>query len=301
MLRNARIDAHDALHRIIIRGIERRRIVEEDTGRVDFLHRLMNWGLQWRIWLQSSIYRSRQSYKCPEWVAGSIRKWIFTIYFICLSIISFTGDSYSWNDETHIAIAKAAGYTKWYNAAGADMVKLKAGKIEAQNHYVSNPPGTVITPKIVLKQAKRYNNDNDLSGHLYGAIIASVRDYLKAKHKGKYGEYHLAFCAHYIGDLSQPLHNTLYNSFNRRNHKIIDGIINDEVLDNIHKIKIYPLVIVSEKDLADEIARIADLSLTKGYQIQNEKRLLTKDEAYDQISHSASLFRAILKYVEKID
>ena len=83
--------------------------------------------------------------------------------------------------------------------------------------------------------------------------------------------------------------------------KTIDGIINDEVLDNIHRIKIYPVKIESEEDLADEIAKIANLSLKKGYQIQDEKRLLTKDEAYEQISHSASLFKAILEYVGKVD
>lgn len=274
---------------------------EDDTDRAYTLDRLMRRGLQWRTWRQNSISLSRQSYQCPRWRARSIRKWIFIVHFTFFSIIRFAGVSYSWNDETHIAIAKASGYKKWYNATGADMAKLKAGKIEEQNHFVSNPPGAVVTPKIVLNQVKRYNKTNDRSGHLYGSIIASVRDYLKAKHKGKYGEYHLAFCAHYVGDLSQPLHNTLYNSYNRKNHKTIDGIINDEVLDNMDKIKIYPIKIGSEKDLADEIARIASLSLTKGYQIQHEKRLLTKDEAYDQISHSASLFRAILQYVEKID
>jgi len=200
---------------------------------------------------------------------------LLTIFFV----ISFIGNSYPWHDETHIAIAKATGYKKWYNAAGADMLKIKAGYTERLNHYTNT----------------------DIIGHLYGAIIASVRDYLKEKQRGKYGEYHLAFCAHYIGDLSQPLHNTLYNFYSRKNHKTIDGIINDEVLDNIDKIKIYPIKIESENDLAIEIARIANLSIEKGYQIQDGKRLLTKEEAYEQISHSASLFRAILKYVEKID
>ena len=64
---------------------------------------------------------------------------------------------------------------------------------------------------------------------------------------------------------------------------------------------IYPIKINSEKDLANEIAKIANLTIKKGYQIQDEKRLLTKDEAYEQISHSASLFKAILEYVEKMD
>ena len=164
-----------------------------------------------------------------------------------------------------------------------------------------NTPGTVITPEMVFQQIKKYNNKTDIRGHLYGAIIASVRDYLKEKQKGKYGEYHLAFCSHYVGDLSQLLHNTLYNSYNRKNHETTDGIINDEVLDNIDKIKVYHIKIESEEDLANEIARIANLSIEKGYQIQDEKRLLTKEEAYEQISHSASLFKAILRYVEKID
>ena len=225
---------------------------------------------------------------------------IITLLSIFL-VISFAGNSYPWHDETHIAIAKATGYKKWYNAAGADMAKLKAGKIEKQNHYVNNSREITVTPEMVLQQVKEYNQTNDPIGHLYGAIIASVRDYLKAKDEGKYGEYHLAFCSHYVGDLSQPLHNTVYNFYNRKYHKTTDGIINDEVLVNLDKIKIYPIKIKSENDLAKEIARIANLSLKKGYQIQDEKRLLSKDEAYEQISHSASLFKAILEYVDKVD
>ena len=93
-------------------------------------------------------------------------------------------------------------------------------------------------------------------------IIASIRDYLKEKQKGKYGEYHLIFCCHYVGDLSQPLHNTLYNSYNRKNHKTTDGIINDEVLDNIDKIKIYSIKIESENDL--EVSRCIQLKQTAG-------------------------------------
>ena len=35
-----------------------------------------------------------------------------------------------------------------------------------------------------------------------------------------------------------------------------------------------------------------------GYKLEDEGRLLSKEEAYQQISHSASLFRAVLRYVE---
>lgn len=222
--------------------------------------------------------------------------------FISAVIILLAGsskESVAWHDETHLAIAKAAGYAKWYNSTGADMAKLKAGDIEAHNHYVNNPPGTLVTPEMVLAQAEKYNWIDE-KGHLYGAIIASVRDYIREKRKGKYAEYHMGYCSHYVGDLSQPLHNTLYNSFNREHHDRTDGIINEQVLNNLQRIEVYPIVIDSEETLAKEIARIANLSLKLGYRIEAEGRLLTEEEAYRQISHSASLLKAILQYVQNL-
>jgi hypothetical protein len=213
-------------------------------------------------------------------------------------IVTFPKHTSAWHDETHIAIAKTSGYHKWFNATGADMAKIKAGKIESHNHYTNNRKGTVVNSEMVLAQVAKYNQIDD-NGHLYGAIIASLRDYIKDKQKGKYGEYHLGFCAHYVGDLSQPLHNTLYNPFNRKYHQTIDGIINDEVLDNPQRIKLYPITITSEETLAKEIARIANLAMKLGYKIEAEDRLLTKEEAYTQVSHSASLFKAILEFVKK--
>jgi hypothetical protein len=203
----------------------------------------------------------------------------------------------AWFDNTHLSIAKAAGYQKWYNAAAPDVAKIKAGKVEENNHYVNNPPNTIITPEMVLSQVERYNDSDDINGHLYGAIIASVRDYFKDKQLGKYGEYHLAYCSHYVGDLSMPLHNTLYNSFNKKYHAVFDGIIDNEVLDNIHRIKLYKIMINNEQDLASEIARIANISLKLGYKLQREDKVLKEEDAFEQISHSASLFKAILEYI----
>jgi hypothetical protein len=109
----------------------------------------------------------------------------------------------------------------------------------------------------------------------------------------------LGHCAHYVGDLSQPLHNTLYNDYNQRNHTATDGIINDEVLYNLPLIEIYPIAIESEADLAREVARIANLSINLGYWLEKEGRMISRQEAYEQISHSASLLRGILKFVGK--
>jgi hypothetical protein len=201
----------------------------------------------------------------------------------------------AWHDETHLAVARAAGYAKWYNAACADMAKLKAKDIEAHNHYVNHPPGTTVTPAMVLRQAVRYDSV-DPGGHLYGAVIAAVRAYAAERARGKYGEYHLAFAAHYLGDLSMPLHNMAYDDFNRRNHAAMDGVVNDTVLENWRQIRVYPITIRSEKDLAREIARLANLSRSLGETLRAEDRLPTREEAYEQLGHSASVLRAVLSW-----
>ncbi len=199
----------------------------------------------------------------------------------------------AWHDETHLAVARAAGYAKWYHAAGADMAKLKAGDREAHNHYVNQPWGTPVTPALVLSQATRYDTV-DRDGHLYGAIVAALRNYAAARAQGKYGEYHLAFAAHYLGDLSMPLHNVPYDDFNQKNHAAMDGVVNHGVLEGWREIRVYPLAVGSEEDLAREVARVANLSIALGKRLRAQDRLPTRAEAYEQLSHSASLLRAVL-------
>jgi len=202
----------------------------------------------------------------------------------------------AWHDATHLAIAQAAGFDHWYLAVGADMAKVKAGAIEQGNHYVYNDPGTVVTRQAVLDQIPHYNDPHDRQGHLYGAIVAAVRKYREAVRKGQYAVYHLGYCAHYVGDLSQPLHHTPFNSYNRRHHRLTDGIIDDEVRAQLYRIKPYRIDIDSEEDLIREVVRIANLSLTLAHTLEKENRLLTKAEAYEQIGHSASLLKAILRF-----
>lgn len=217
-----------------------------------------------------------------------------------LTILICSKPAIAWHDKTHLSIARAAGYDSWYNAVGADIAKLKARKKEGPNHYVNNPRGTVISGSDVLRQVKYYDNVNNSDGRLYGSIVKSIRNYKKAKRTGKYPEYHLDYCAHYIGDLSMPFHNIEYKGFAKKNHIKLDGIVEAEIFDNFNKIKIYKIVIKSEKDLADEIAKIANKAIWLGYKLVDEKRLLTKEETYEQLSQSASLLKAVLIYLGKI-
>ena len=222
-----------------------------------------------------------------------------TMVLAVLFLMSTASPVVAWYEETHLAIAKAAGYAKWYNAAAADIAKAKMGSREGHNHYHVSPHGTVITPDMVLRQASLYDRI-DPGGHLYGAIIGSLRDYLRVRETGKYAENQMAYLVHYVGDLSMPLHHAPHNAFNRKYHAANDGIIEHEVLANLDKIRIYDLSIDSEKDLAVAVARIANLSKTLGQKLEREDRLMTRVEAYTQVSHSASLLKAILRYAGSV-
>jgi hypothetical protein len=221
-----------------------------------------------------------------------------TMFLILFFKIGF---AYGWADQTHLMISKAAGYSAWYNSAGADITKTKAGQKEEANHYSNMPIEKRVTAEAVIEQIERYDKYKDTNGHLWGAIIASIHHYKMEleKNLGRYGGYHLAFCAHYIGDLSQPLHNTPYSEFNKQHHLANDLVLEEEIMANPEKIsaRIYEIKLDPksfEKSLASEIARIADLSRDLGKRLEKENRDMTKEEAYIQLGHSASLLKAVL-------
>jgi hypothetical protein len=196
------------------------------------------------------------------------------VFLLILSVINLNTAS-GWYDETHLAIAKAAEYSKWYNAAEANITKTKAGSIEFYNHYFNNNNDIEVTPEMVISQISKYNKPADKEGHLYGAIIASLREYKKTVEAGRYPEYHIAFCAHYVGDLSQPLHNIPYDDFNKTHHDFNDGVVEAEVLKNIALIEknMYPINLrpnFFEEDLSREIARIANISRKLGHKLKTE-------------------------------
>jgi hypothetical protein len=220
-------------------------------------------------------------------------------------LLAGSGNSFAWHDQTHLAVSRAAGYERWYNSAGADIAKEKAHRVEEYNHWFNNNRRAEISPQLVMGQVERYNDPSDPEGHLYGAIIASLQDYREGRAAGKYAEYPLAYCAHYIGDLSQPLHNIPYNAFNKLHHMMNDGIVEREVLSrgglNELKRHMYRISLRREfldEDLSREIARIANVTRRLGYRLEAENRNMTKEEAYTQLGHSASLLQAVLASVQ---
>lgn len=227
---------------------------------------------------------------------------------IALFALLFAVQAPAWHDHTHLAICKAIGFDMWYHCAGPDIAKMKAGNVESYNHWFNNSDEAEITAKMVFDQIERYNKRSklfDTEGHILGAIIASLRAYEKDLREGKYALYNLVYCAHYICDLSQPLHNIAYDDYNKEHHNANDGIVESTILNETEKISkhIYPITLSDknfEADLAREVARIANLSRILGYKLRAEKRDMTRQEAYIQLKHSVSLLKAVLQHYKKI-
>jgi hypothetical protein len=228
-----------------------------------------------------------------------MKKMSFGFLVISLFVSCFSS-AMAWHDRTHIAVGVAAQFDQAYNLAAPDVAKLKLDTVEEYNHWVDNSETTTITKALIKGQIQKYNlgTEREKAGHLYGAIVAAVRAYQDESGAGKFATYHLVYAGHYIGDLSMPLHNIENNSINPLpNHYCNDHIIENEITANMDKVKLLPITIKNEDDLIQNIALIATKSKDLGYKLLKEERNMTKEEAYQQISQSASLFKAVLEYV----
>jgi len=221
-------------------------------------------------------------------------------FLVFVLFVSWFSSAMAWHDRTHIAVGVAAQFDQAYNLAAPDVAKLKANTVEDYNHWVNNPETTIITKALIKGQIQKYNlgTERERTGHLYGAIVAAIRAYLDESAAGKFATYHLVYVGHYIGDLSTPLHNIEYNPLNPLpNHYDNDHVLENEIATSMDKVKLFPITIKNEDDLIQNIALIAAKSKDLGYELVREKRNMTKEEAYQQLSQSASLFKAVLEYV----
>ena len=253
---------------------------------------------------------------------------VATATLACI-ISPYPNHAVAWHDATHMAVAKAAGIDNYaYLAVGADMAKEKAGDLEGLNHYYNTPKGVVITPAMVLNQFKKYNkprdynNPEDEKGHLYGAIIASINDYIITGAGDKYARYPLGYAMHYIGDLSMPFHNIAFDKFNGANHSANDGIVeNTGPADEATDVKVARLAGEIQKrmyelpplelsrdiskfyiELAFNIAEIANKSAEIGYSMRDANPQITRmkeDEVYKRLAYSARLLKAVYKATMK--
>jgi predicted HTH transcriptional regulator len=65
-----------------------------------------------------------------------------------------------------------------------------------------------------------------------------------------------------------------------------------KIKDNMYQIFLNKKTL--KEDLTKEVVRISNISREFGIKLNQENRSMTKQEAYTQLGHSASLLRAIL-------
>ncbi|HJV66049.1 MAG TPA: hypothetical protein VJ550_09965 [Geomonas sp.] len=238
---------------------------------------------------------------------------------LCILVtLLLTSPAHAWHDLTHMAVVKAAGLDDYtYLAVGADMAKEKSGGREEGNHYRDNEKGTVVTAEMVLGQVREYNCRCDGKGQLYGAIIAALDEYLERKNVNKYARYPFGYAAHYIGDLSMPLHNTVYDDFNKANHAANDGVVEQgetgstqervariarHIQQKMKSVPEYRLPLAREGmghfnlAVAKKVAEIANRAMALGFSMRDAtppRPLMTREEAYRQLAESAVLLKAV--------
>ncbi len=233
-------------------------------------------------------------------------------------IIVFSSINLSaWDELTHKAVGDIINFDLSNHLSAPDIARAKLGDVELKNHFYDCRENLNISIALVKSQKSWYNNPSDEDGHLYGAILQSVEDYQKSKLSGKGKSFLLAWVGHYIGDLSNPLHNIEYEQFNKICHAANDSMLESVIsslVDSLKKtVKNNPIVIKNEDDLAKYIVELASKSKAIGYELskkwnketanmaEDEKKkhivTMTREQAIEQVRQSALLLDAVLKYV----
>lgn len=231
--------------------------------------------------------------------------------FGTLSLAPLTAEA--WTDQTHMAIERAAGLSSYQNACAPDVSKTvsainKLKKNDGQGHFfdASKPP----TRKDVEEQLEMIGQSRDDSpdGWILGAIINATRKSKAWTEMGRFDDYNYAILGHYCGDLSMPMHMSVYDDFNKKHHLNIDQTLNRS--DVKYDVDGVPLITKemtvddsvrfnSEDEIIDYMLKIANESFELGQKLRAEDRELTHEEAIQRVNRSATFFRAIMRYCGK--
>ena len=253
-------------------------------------------------------------------------KRIAATMLVCVCAVLWTGTGYGWSWRTHTFIAKQAGMENPRLANIPDASRFDDIYLLIRFHYHNAAPGTVVTSDYIDKYDARETamvpkDDKGKAkpvkimlpheaGVVYWKIIDCYRKLKKTTYRSEY-DYALMSIAHFIGDVSQPLHNyprdreiaadgKFYQeegAWGRKLHKPFDNRF-DQIL--LHKQSLLPSInpkpvkISSERDLRREVAKLANGAIQIAGRCYKEQREMTDAEAIEQISGSIGLLKAVL-------
>ncbi len=250
------------------------------------------------------------------------------IYWLLIFLLLFSSKSLAWDCKTHAYIAKKAGIKIPEAACMPDIIREESYSLLSPFHYHNASPDTIVTPEYIDKYRVEEINifiDNRVfkikvphqAGVLYWKIV-DIYEKMKSLDRSipdnqLIYEYYLANIAHYIGDLSQPLHNFPHGdnpasdgkiypkeaNFNAQNHVKFDEAFtfyfaSDKEVDSKINARIKQIKISSIEDLKKEISIIANSAIEIARKCYKENRMLQEDEVINQIALSISLLRALI-------
>ncbi|WP_196594171.1 phospholipase C/P1 nuclease family protein [Pectinatus sottacetonis] len=232
---------------------------------------------------------------------------------ICVFTI-FSPKAYAWTDQVHLAIGYAAGFKGFHNDSAPDVSHTVAilnnlPKTDAEAHfYDATHP---ITPNDVYTQLKEIGaqRQDGNTGYLLGEILHTVRMAKQRTSSGKFDDYYYAVLCHYVGDLSMPLHVSAYDAFNKKYHFATDSMLDyknvpydiDGAERIAKEIKIDDSVRYhNETDVVNAIVSLANKSYNLSQKMRAENRMPTHEEAIEQVSRSATMFKALMRYCGKL-
>ncbi|MGO8763263.1 MAG: hypothetical protein ACLQUS_14860 [Desulfobaccales bacterium] len=257
----------------------------------------------------------------------TINRFIVTIF----ALLILPANALGWSSKTHIFIAQEAGVKNPEAACFPDLSRKDNGALLGPFHWHDASPNAVVTPDYIdqyqISEGNYIKADAPKSKPLKikvpdpcGVLYWKIMELYQAM-KGATGweyEYYLTNIAHYVGDLSQPLHNFPYGSepasdgksypevgtWAKEHHREFDDILEssfplDKKKEEKFLFMVSPPEIKSIDDLKREISKIANNSIALANKCYSEKRIINQDEALKQVAMSVSLLKAIIVSTKK--
>ncbi len=248
---------------------------------------------------------------------------------LCFMALLFCcSQAWGWSSETHMFIATEAGLEYPVTACFPDLSKKENDALMGPFHWHNAAPTTVVDAayidKYQVKQGTYVKKSSPAEAlsirvpHPAGVLYWEIVDLYK-KLQGRSGwvrEYYLANLAHYVADLSMPLHNFPHGkdpasdgqvyadigTWAAKKHGTFDSALDSWLPLTPAKRQQFETMItpvtLTTALLPSEVAKIANKSIALANKCYSEGRVMTKDEALAQAAMSVSLLKAMVEGTE---
>jgi hypothetical protein len=197
-----------------------------------------------------------------------MRKTLLILFLIILS----TTQAYGWSCAGHTSIAQGV-------STNTDACVTDARR--SFKHYVNNERGKTIT-------ANDFSNGDTENGDLYKKIYDLSKIVFDKKPLSTTDREDLI---HLLGDLSNPMHNVIYEGYNKKHHREYDNTDLGKSCVKVNSVD----SIQNHAQFIDVAVKLANDAKRIGYSdIDADSMADTQNEACSLASQSATMIKAIV-------